>query len=374
VDIDWENIDCYVCCNHCDTLEFGEAPVTGVYTFAIRIHETIRLLTFSFFVGDEITLDADLLNEDSVSQITVYYINEEDEGVIVHQCNINVSISSSVPNPCPLPDFVPDCPDCGDANYELTLDGEVVGIGAITCNETTEIPIDGFITPCEDATYDLNDTDGNLITSGSIVCGANEIIVAPNADIELFDSDGNLLYDLSLLSNTPNFQVISDSVANLEDSAGGAISSTNILAQGAANITAPDATLTLNGGAWTSKKSNSTNDIDLVFVSGVDVPTVSLTATTITIANLDKSTFIKGLFAANQAALDTTNGGIITIDADNAGSFTTLTTDGSSGTVTFEVNGVLTALPFTLAVNDTLEAFRTISTAAGWYKITGTHT
>ena len=210
MDIDWENIDCYVCCNHCDTLEFGEAPLTTTYIFAIRIHETIRLLEFDFNAGDEITLDADLLNEDSVSQITVYYLNAEDEGVIVHQCNINVSISSSVPNPCPLPDFVPDCPDCGDADYELTLDGEVVGIGAIPCGETTAIPIDGLCPISGDATYDLNDEDGNLISSGSIACGENDVIVAPNADIDIFDTDSNLLYGLSLLSNTPNFQVIND--------------------------------------------------------------------------------------------------------------------------------------------------------------------
>ena len=185
MDIDWDNIDCYVCCNHCDTLEFGAAPITATYIFAIRIHETIRLLEFDFTIGEEITLDADLLNEDSVSQITVYYM-VGDEGIIVHQCNINVSISSSVPNPCPLPPFDPICPDCGDADYELTIDGGVVGIGAIPCNETTAIPIDDLCPVSGDATVE----NSNQSFQEPIPCG--DVYVLEDYEFEFQDENFNI--------------------------------------------------------------------------------------------------------------------------------------------------------------------------------------
>jgi hypothetical protein len=81
-----------------------------------------------------------------------------------------------------------------------------------------------------------------------------------------------------------------------------------------------------------------------------------------------KSLFLKGIFAAGSDTMQT-----ITIDADNAGTYTTLTQDGSSGTIAFTVNGSPAALPFTLNVGNTLVVVRSLFASAGFYKISGTY-
>jgi hypothetical protein len=81
-----------------------------------------------------------------------------------------------------------------------------------------------------------------------------------------------------------------------------------------------------------------------------------------------KSVFLRGNFAATNDTLIN-----ITIDADSAGSYTTLTQDGSSGTITIRINSVITALPFTLTVGDIVGVTRTSFASAGFYKISGTY-
>ena len=91
-------------------------------------------------------------------------------------------------------------------------------------------------------------------------------------------------------------------------------------------------------------------------------------AITIRKISCPKDVFIKGIFAASESQLQS-----LTIDADNAGTYTTLTQDGGSGTITFEINSTPATLPFTLLVSDVLDVFRTTSTSLGHYKITGTY-
>jgi hypothetical protein len=59
------------------------------------------------------------------------------------------------------------------------------------------------------------------------------------------------------------------------------------------------------------------------------------------------------------------------IDIDNEGTYTVITDDGSSGTVSLQVNSVPTSIPFTLTVGDTLDAVRTIDSSIGFFKISG---
>ncbi len=63
---------------------------------------------------------------------------------------------------------------------------------------------------------------------------------------------------------------------------------------------------------------------------------------------------------------------ILTIAAFTAGNYTSFIQDGSSGTVTFEVNSVLSALPFVLSATDELKVIRTNSTAEGFVELIGT--
>lgn len=64
----------------------------------------------------------------------------------------------------------------------------------------------------------------------------------------------------------------------------------------------------------------------------------------------------------------------LTIDSDNSGTYTSITDDGASGTITFSINGGAYAAfssPFDLTVGDTLDVKRTISTASGYFRIEG---
>ena len=70
-----------------------------------------------------------------------------------------------------------------------------------------------------------------------------------------------------------------------------------------------------------------------------------------------------------------TSMGAITITARNSGTYTSVTDDGASGTLTFNKNGagfVAFASPLILAVGDTIDVTRTVSTGAGYYILTGT--
>jgi hypothetical protein len=103
------------------------------------------------------------------------------------------------------------------AGWVMTITFEVEGyaVCAIPMN-----PIPPFTPICEDADYQITDTDDNILYSGTIPSG------------------GNL------------DQVIADSTATLKDTADNVLSTTLILAEGSEDIVAPDATYTveyLNG-------------------------------------------------------------------------------------------------------------------------------
>lgn len=78
---------------------------------------------------------------------------------------------------------------------------------------------------------------------------------------------------------------------------------------------------------------------------------------------------LKGFFLISEA-----NCVQFTIDSDSAGTYTSITDDGASGSITISVNGGAFSgfsNPLILAVSDTLDVARTTTTAAGFYKITG---
>jgi hypothetical protein len=108
------------------------------------------------------------------------------------------------------------------AGWVMTITFEVEGytVCAIPMN-----PIPPFTPICEDADYQITDTDDNILYSGTIPSG------------------GSL------------DQVIADSTATLKDTANNVLSTTQILAEGSEDIIAPDATYTveyLNGTPITS--------------------------------------------------------------------------------------------------------------------------
>ena len=84
-----------------------------------------------------------------------------------------------------------------------------------------------------------------------------------------------------------------------------------------------------------------------------------------------QTVFLKGIWGAGISTLPT-----LTIDADNAGTYTSESSDGSSGTLTYSINGggfAAFSNPTVLSVSDTIIAKRTVTTAVGYFKFSGTY-
>jgi hypothetical protein len=65
------------------------------------------------------------------------------------------------------------------------------------------------------------------------------------------DSDDNILYTLTVDSGDTETQIITDSTATLKDTADNVLSTTSILAEGSADIVAPDGTVENSNATYT---------------------------------------------------------------------------------------------------------------------------
>jgi len=131
------------------------------------------------------------------------------------------------------------------------------------------------------------------------------------------------------------------------------LSTTPIASGATANIIAPDGTVTVNRDGVLF----ATETVQSGGTAIVNVP-----------SDCAQDTRIRAVFFEGQDEAP-----ILTISAFNAGNYTSFIQDGSSGTVTFEVNSVLSALPFVLSATDELKVIRTNSTADGFVEIIGTY-
>ena len=195
------------------------------------------------------------------------------------------------------------------------------------------IDIDSYIPPCADANYTLEDTAGAPLASGNIPSGGSDTIVAPDATIENSDAS----YSVTEVS-------------------GG-------------TLVLPDSDIEVNG--VNEGAIPSVNTVDIQVTDGTNPVTpndVTVVGNTVTI-EVPVNVFIKGFFESGNDTMST-----LTIDADNAGTYTSITDDGGSGSISLSKNGGAFAAfssPLILVATDTLVAKRTVTTNAGFYKITG---
>lgn len=135
-----------------------------------------------------------------------------------------------------------------------------------------------------------------------------------------------------------------------------------------------DATVT-NSDATYSQTVASGGELELPDISFTDSDgTVSSVAaqTNIVATPQVKALFLKALFDTGDDEMES-----ITIDADNAGTYTSISDDGGSGAITLNINsgGFGTfSNPTVLGVGDTLIIKRATTTGDGWVKLTGTYT
>lgn len=163
---------------------------------------------------------------------------------------------------------------------------------------------------CDDATAVLKNTNGTILSTTDIPSGDTQDIIAPDAGVKNSDAS----YNTQVPSND--------------------------------SLILPDITVTDSDGSTFTQPS----------------------VTNVTCTPQVKTVFIKGIFGAGNDTMEQ-----LTIDADNEGTYTVITDDGGSGTISLEVNGAPTSVPFSLVIGDTLDAVRTVDTNIGFFKISGTY-
>jgi hypothetical protein len=287
---------------------------------------------------------------------------------------------------------------------------------------------------CADATYTIEDSLGNVLYTGTIPSGGSVTEVISNSTLNVNKSDGTLISSRSILAEGTDSYNVGNSSAVLKDESGNVLSTTPIKATETEDIVAPNGDVSVNsiafddvlsggtldievrkstgndligskqGQYWRIGDSNITNfdssyDVDVkateslslpnsqinvnsvdsgdvVSVKTIDVNTnivpssVGLVGNTLNIT-LPKEVFIKGLFKSGSDTMET-----LTIDTESAGTFTSILDDGGSGSITLSKNGGAFAAfssPLVLANTDTLVVKRTITTSAGFFKLTGTY-
>jgi hypothetical protein len=231
--------------------------------------------------------------------------------------------------------------------------------------------------PCADATVQLNGVDMTDIPSGDT---ENIEIRQSTGATQVGSKQGvHWRIDDSNIQNTDGSYTVNvkaeDSLVlpdiTFTDSDGSTSSVPSVQ-----NITctpSPDATVENSDASYTTTvASGATLVLPNITVTDSDGTTSSVPSVQdVTCTPQVKSLFIKFGF---QIGNDTT--GTLTIDADNAGTFTSTSNDGSSGTITYNVNGGGFAAfvnPTVLGIGDTIAAQRTITTGEGYAKITGTY-
>lgn len=128
----------------------------------------------------------------------------------------------------------------------VTLDGNASG----TWNSGTQT-WEVVSNPCADATYQIEDTNDNILYSGSIVSGGNLDQVIQNSTVTITDDSSNTLYTVSTLAEGSDTQVIQDSTAVLKNTDNTILSTTSINAEASADIIAPDSTVENSDASYT---------------------------------------------------------------------------------------------------------------------------
>lgn len=212
-------------------------------------------------------------------------------------------------------------------------DGNVLDHGVVA---------DPCATPVLDVQVDCaGDCDPLIIEVNGIEYESLEDPCGGSIDVSVFNTNGNAVGELE---EGPSW-VVPDATYQLKDSAGNNIGSPGSIPSGdSEDITAPDGTVTIKNAGGTTLGTQA------VLSNGA----------------VDYIAPIPLKFGWGAGDADTLTW---TVTSDEAGTYTTYTNDGGSGTVTYNKNsGGFLALAgsITLAVSDTIIVRRTITTNAGF--------
>jgi hypothetical protein len=321
---------------------------------------------------------------------------------------------------------VPNIIPCADATWELRDSaGVLIDSGSIASGGSATITApDGVVTITDsaaatlyvvnvksdgtatqviaDSVVTLNNTAATLISTTNVKAEDTATIVAPDGSVEVngtaFDdvvSGGTI--DIPVVKSTGNDPVgskqgtnwrIGDSTVNVNKSDGVLISSRVVRAEETENYNVADSVIENSDSSYTANVKateglilpdqqidvNTVNEGSIPSVGEIDINTnitptsVGIAGRTVTIT-LPKEVFIKGIFGSANDTMET-----LTIDADNAGTYTSISDDGASGAITLSKNGGAFAAfssPLVLVATDTLVVRRATTGSVGFYKLEG---
>jgi hypothetical protein len=128
--------------------------------------------------------------------------------------------------------------------------------------ELCEVPMDGIIPPdvsCEDATYSITDTDGNVLYSGSISSGGSLDQSIQDSTVSITDDNGNVLHSVSVLAEGSATQAVADSTVTITDDSANTLYTLSVNAEGSVSQVISDSTVVI--------KDDSNNTLHTVSVN-----------------------------------------------------------------------------------------------------------
>ena len=214
--------------------------------------------------------------------------------------------------------------EAGDEIDIPVLNSEGDEVGTVTPSVGVEVP---------DATYTIVDTDTppNTLDSGSIAAGAAATIVAPAASVTVNTTPFNTAPSGGGL----NVPVVSEDLTN----AGTIVAGKVVIA---------NTDVSINAVAVDSLQAEDAYDLTVTLGGNSTTPTYSIGTRTIDVTPI--TDLLIRIFIADTD----TDAGQIIIDANSAGSITSVNSGGLTNLV-IEVNGNPVTAPFTLAIADTLD-------------------
>jgi hypothetical protein len=263
------------------------------------------------------------------------------------------------------------------ADKTSVINGDTVRLGWFAFNVNTitidngigEVNAIGFrdVLITQDTTFTATATNESGTDTSSIEITVG---VCLDATAVLKNTNGDTLSTTNIPSGDTVDVPAPDATAILKNTQGTTLSSTNIPSGNSEDITAPDAAVENSNQSYQNTVASGDTlvlpDITVTDSEGstYQQPSVEDVVCTPQV----KEVFIKGIFASGNSQMEQ-----LTIDADNAGTYTSITDDGGSGTISLEINGSPATLPFTLNIGDTLDAERTSTASLGFYKILGSY-
>jgi hypothetical protein len=251
---------------------------------------------------------------------------------------------------------------------------------------------------CADATAVLKDETGNILSSTNIPSGTSQDIIAPDGVATAKNSEGTILSTLSIDSGGAGDLNIGDSSAVIKDSGGNILktelipaetssdvlindssvdnsdASYSVLVLAEGNLVLPDSQINVNSVDIGDVVSVKTIDVNLSDgVSPIAPVSSILTGNTLAIEILPVLKDIELNYVFNSGESESA---LSTIDSFSAGTYTSQSQDGASGTITISINGggyTAFSSPLVLIATDTIKVKRTTTTGAGWVKLIGTY-